>query len=203
MMKTAQLPQQLARRSSTKKFILIAGTMLALALVVFWPTVDEYLNATPAPFIAPTEEDHNIDQNSAKEIHIDGIDNSSQPYTLTASNGTLRAETNTVELTKPHLTLRLKSGAILSLNADSAILDRDKSKIKLIDNVTLTHSTGYTFSTSLAWLDLNNSLAYGHDPVDGYGPQGKVKSFKGFELIDKGEKIKFFGRPQILFENKG
>ena len=103
-----------------------------------------------------------------------------------------------LNLTTPHLTLFLKSGAIVVLKSDKAYFNQKDNLVELLDHVVLTHSTGYEFNTSQAWINLNNMESFGEKPIEGQGPAGHIQAPDGFKLWDNGDKIKFLGRSELI-----
>ncbi|AIK96481.1 LPS export ABC transporter periplasmic protein LptC [Candidatus Odyssella acanthamoebae] len=197
------------KRNKKLKRILPALTVLLILTIAFWPNIYKWLSPPPpAPKLVSTiaqnspEKPKDSIANEARDIYFDGVDKNNQPYTLTAKQGTEFKE-GTVELTMPTLTLKLNSGQTVVLRSDKAILYKEQQKIELIDHVVLTHTTGYEFTTEKAWLDMKTSTAFGHDPIAGTGPQGQLYAKGGFKLSDKGEKVSFIGRPELLIQKEG
>lgn len=200
------------KRPKKLKRILPVMAMLLILLIAFWPNLYKWLSPPPAaPIVVSTiaqnaqenpSKEKEFAMNEARDIHFDGVDKSNQPYTLIAKQGTEFQE-GTVELISPKLTIKLNSGEIVTLSSDKAILYKEQQKIELIDHVCLTHTTGYEFLTQRAWLDMESSAAFGHDPITGTGPQGQINAKGGFKLINKGEKVSFSGRPELLIHKEG
>ncbi|WP_010298578.1 LPS export ABC transporter periplasmic protein LptC [Candidatus Odyssella thessalonicensis] len=195
------------KRRSKLKYILPTLTLLLIVIIAYWPHIHRWISPPPPPKIVPNLPPVSLEKpkesvvNEAREIHFDGVDKSNQPYTLTAEQGTEFKE-GTIELINPKLQLRLNSGQSVALIADKAVFYKEQQKIELINHVKLTHTTGYEFITEKAWLDMTSSTAFGHEPISGKGPQGKIFAKKGFKLTDKGEKISFMGRPELLIEKE-
>ena len=101
-------------------------------------------------------------------------------------------------MVKPQLTLNLESGNIATLTATEGNYDKNKDLLMLKGEVVVTHSTGYQFITSLAWIDLTHSISYGNQPVQGEGPNGIINAKGGFQLSDKGDRVFFSGRPELI-----
>ncbi len=197
------------KRNRKLKRILPAITVLLILAIAFWPNIYKWLSPPPPPpkVVSTIAQDSLVKPkdsiaNEARDIYFDGIDKNNQTYTLTAKQGTESKE-GTVELTLPTLTLKLNSGQTVRLRSDKAILYKEQQKIELIGHVILTHTTGYEFTTEKAWLDMEMSTAFGHDPITGTGPQGQIYAKGGFKLTDKGEKVSFIGRPELLIQKEG
>jgi lipopolysaccharide export system protein LptC len=197
------------KRNKKLKRILPALTVLLILMIAFWPDIYKWLSppAVSTKVVSTIAQDSlekpkDTIANEARDIYFDGIDKNNQPYTLTAKQGTEFKE-GTVELTMPILTLKLNSGQTVVLRSDKAILYKEQQKIELITHVVLTHTTGYEFTTEKAWLDMKTSTAFGHDPITGIGPQGHLHAKGGFKLSDKGNKVSFIGRPELLIQKEG
>ncbi|WP_032112378.1 LPS export ABC transporter periplasmic protein LptC [Candidatus Paracaedibacter symbiosus] len=187
--------------------LLLVVASIALAIIVFWPNIRDYFETPQVPLISQETQAHKValsdaqTKSSAKYIRFHGADKSNQPYTLIADDG----DENTnglVLLTKPHLTLNLASGNTATLTAIDGVYDKNKELITLKGGVVVTHSNGYQFVTSLAWIDLTQSISYGDKPVHGEGPAGTINAQKGFRLSDNGDKFIFFGRPELILKSR-
>lgn len=189
------------RRRKLKRILPIAAVIL-IGIIVFWPTIHKLLTPPPPPKIVSTIAQETLEKpnqsitNEARNLHFDGVDKNNQPYTLTAKEGTEFKE-GTLELKKPELVIHLSSGQTVTLTANKAIFHKEQQKIELIDNVVLTHTTGFKFKTEKAWIDMTTSTAFGHDPITGTGPQGHIFAKGGFSLAKNGEKVSFIGRPEL------
>lgn len=175
--------------------------VLLISIMVFWPNVKTYFldKSNREDVLKTVQSKFNQKEgltNQAKNIHFDGVDTNNQPYVLIAKEG-VEYENNKSKLKYPHLTIHLNSGESVTLSATKSIFDRNTQILELTGNVVLTHSSGYHFSTEHAWANLADSSAYGHDPVTGTGPQGDIFAQTGFLLTEKGDKIKFMGRPEL------
>lgn len=191
-----------------KGFLLIAAS-LAFAVTVFWPSIKSYfktvslVGATASLLSTPSSKTKGVvaheTKNSAQDIRFFGTDKSNQPYLLIADKGH-ENQAGIVFLTKPQLTLTLQSKDIATLNATEGTYDKNKELITLTGDVVITHSAGYEFVTSLAWVDLIQSIAYGDQVVQGEGPNGTIHAKGGFQLLEKGDRIIFLGRPELILK---
>jgi hypothetical protein len=59
------------------------------------------------------------------------------------------------------------------------------------------HENGTRFVTDTAHADAAHNTAEGDDPVEGHGPSGDVKA-QGFRILDRGDKIIFTGKADML-----
>lgn len=184
------------------KRLLLTIASIAFAVIVFWPSLKDYFGQSSSDFISEDYKKSDVRQETkskAKDIRFYGADKSNQPYTLTADDG----DENTsgiVFLTKPQIILNLKSGNIATLTATDGDYNKSTDLVTLRGEVTVTHSLGYQFITTLAWIDLTQSVSYGDKPVHGDGPNGIIDSHGGFKLSDNGEKVIFLGRPELILK---
>ncbi len=204
------MKKTMKRRSSRLKRLFPLTAIFIIILVVFWPNIQAMIKPKPTPVptvvstIAKKHQDNPPTEeitNEARDLHFEGVDKNNQPYTLTATQGT-ETKDGMIELLTPKLVMKLNSGSTVTLSSDKALYNKTAEKIELIDSVHLVHSTGYDFTTKRAWLDMASSIAFGHDPIQGSGPQGQLYAKEGFSLADKGNKISLKGRPE-LFIQKG
>lgn len=176
-----------------------------ISIMFFWQNINNYFVSTPRPDEVLKTVQSKFNQkkgliNQAKNIHFDGVDANKQAYVLIAKEG-VEYENDKSKLRHPHLTIHLNSGETVTLSAKKSIYDRKTHLLEMIGNVTLTHSSGYHFTTARAWANLADSSAYGHDSITGTGPQGDIFAQTGFLLTEKGDKIKFMGRPELKIFN--
>lgn len=192
---------QLAKAINKYKYLkglLLTIASIAFAMIVFWPSIKDYFDQ-PSSIDYKKAVVRQETKTTAKDIRFYGADRSNQPYTLIADGGD-ESVSGIVFLTKPQLTLNLKSGNIATLTATEGDYDKNKDLVTLRGEVIVTHSLGYQFVTSLAWIDLTQSVSYGDKPVHGDGPNGFIDSQNGFRLSDNGEKVIFLGRPELILK---
>jgi lipopolysaccharide export system protein LptC len=165
-------------------------------LVALWPQLTDQqqrYSITPAK----------IASEAAKTLTMvngvySGIDDKRRPYTLTADSVKLsNSNLSIVALTAPKADLLMEDGSWVAVTAREGTYDRDKKILKLKGAVNLFHDAGYEFRTSAAVIDMMAGDAYGTDPVQGQGPFGNIKS-EGFVIRNRGEKIEFTGKADLL-----
>lgn len=185
-----------------KTFLLVFAS-IAFFVIIFWPSIKDYFKKVypsvipvSIPSTNPTSFESET-KNSAKDIRFFGTDKSNQPYLLIADSG-YENQSGIVFMAKPQLTLNLQSGNIATLTANKGDYDKNKELIKLVGEVVVTHSLGYQFVTSMAWIDLTQLQAYGDQYVHGEGPHGIIDAQGGFRLSDKEDRITFLGRPELV-----
>jgi len=165
-------------------------------LVALWPQLTDQqqrYSITPAK----------IASEAAKTLTMvngvySGIDDKRRPYTLTADSVKLsNSNLSIVALTAPKADLLMEDGSWVAVTAREGTYDRDKKILKLTGAVNLFHDSGYEFRTSAAVIDMMAGDAYGTDPVEGQGPFGNIKA-QGFVIRNRGEKIEFTGKADLL-----
>lgn len=187
---------------------LLLVASIAFAVIVFWPSVRSYFERPLAVAALSGTSDYKFVKTEkgvktvAKDIRFYGTDQSNRPYTLIANDGDENTN-GVVFLTRPRLTLSLASGNTATLTATNGVYDKNKEFITLKGEVIVSHSGGYQFTTSLAWIDLTQAAAYGDQSVRGEGIAGTINAKGGFHLSDKGDKFIFLGRPELILKTKG
>ena len=185
-----------SRFKKSLKFLLPIKAALLMISIFIWPSLKTWF---PAPAVHYTAQEVLGDaiENTASRPQFNGVDRQNQPYVLIADHMSQTTQGD-LRLTLPHLTLFLKSGETVTLKSNKAYFNQKDNLVHLIDNVVLTHSTSYEFMTAEAWINLNEMEAYGVHPIEGHGTTGHIQAPEGFKLWDKGDKIKFLGRSELI-----
>src|SRR5258708_40104161 len=102
-----------------------------------------------------------------------------------------------MSLDQPVGNVQSRAGAKMVISADSGVYQTQTQFLDMFGKVTVVHENGATIVTDAARLDVANSAADGHAPVEGHGPQGDL-SAQGFQLIDKGGIVIFTGQSNLL-----
>jgi lipopolysaccharide export system protein LptC len=182
-----------SRRVALMKLALPAIGVFLLLLVTIWPRVAPLFDRLR--FAA-------IDLREARELRMinpryAGTDRTGHPYVIVAAVGRqVPARDDLMSLDKVRADLKSHSGATIVVTADSAVYQTQTQFLDMFGNVTLVHQNGTTLVTQSARLDAANNAAEGHDPVEGHGPSGDIKS-QGFEVIDKGDIVNFTGKTDL------
>lgn len=123
----------------------------------------------------------------------EGTDKKGQRFKVTG----LRAIQQSADLTvieKPEGQLLTNSQSWISLSADRADYEQGKNHLLLTGNVSLLHDQGYTFVTERAWINTATMVIQGDQEISGAGPMGTLLA-TGFQILDNGNRILFFGGP--------
>lgn len=137
---------------------------------------------------------NNIPNLVVDNLHMTGLDQKSQPYSLDAVKAfKVATAKNMVDLEKPQGEVSLKSGAWLSGKADFGRFDQVNKKLWLGGNVQVFHDSGYEMTTSEAQLNLKENTAFGEKPVLIQGAFGEIQG-QGFNVLEKGNVIVITGK---------
>ncbi|HWB51673.1 MAG TPA: LPS export ABC transporter periplasmic protein LptC [Stellaceae bacterium] len=186
-----------SRRVALLKVALPALGTALLLLVVVWPRVAPLFERFR--FAA-------IDLREARELRMispryAGTDRNGRPYVITAAVGRQVPQRDDVmALDQPVANLRSHSGAKIVISADSGVYQTQTQFLDAFGSVTLSQEDGSTFKTSSARLDVANSAAEGHAPIEGHGPRGDVTG-EGFRIIDKGDIVIFTGHSTAFLKS--
>jgi lipopolysaccharide export system protein LptC len=179
--------------------------LLAIVLfgsIIIWPQIARWLEEDNLPNLAQQLTKQPTYQNTASDVTYTGVDKKNRPFVLDG-NQAIEFAPDQVEVESPKLTLDLSDNKKSTLSANKAFVDKEKKLIHLVGDVTLTHTDGYEFKTSEAWLDLASYSAYGDKPVTGNGPTGKIQASKGFRIKKDQKSLEFFGRPELILRSTG
>ena len=178
------------------KYALPSIALASLLVMVGWTQVQQWISPKK-PTLAQTTT-LSRKNNTATRPEYKNTDEKNQLYTITADHG-VESSAEIIDLTHPQMMMNLKSGEVVTLSSSSGKLDKTTNKMHLVGNVTLTHSQGYALETAQAWIDCNQGSAYGDNPIWGNGPAGTINA-KGFRLEERGTKVSFIGRAQLLLK---
>jgi len=185
-----------SRRVAMMRMALPAIGIVLLLLVAIWPRVAPLFDRLR--FAA-------IDLKEARELRMMnpryvGSDRSGHPFIITAAIGRqVPGRDDVMSLDKPRADLQSHNGKTVVVTADSGVYQSNTQFLDLFGHVTLTHENGTQIVTDSARLDSVNNAAEGHDPVEGHGPSGDIKS-QGFQVIDKGDIVIFTGTADLLLK---
>jgi lipopolysaccharide export system protein LptC len=181
------------------KFTLPGVALVALLVLIGWPQVQKRLYAQK-PTLAQTTLVPKTN-NTATRPEYKSTDAKDQPYTITADHG-VETSLYEIDLTKPKMEMKLKSGGVVTLTSNSGKLNKATNQMHLTGNVILTHSEGYYLETAQAWINCNQGSAHGNTPIWGNGPAGSIEA-KGFHLAEQGTKVSFIGGTRLLLNSSG
>ncbi|MEQ9328664.1 MAG: LPS export ABC transporter periplasmic protein LptC [Rhodospirillales bacterium] len=127
-----------------------------------------------------------------------GSDEEDRPFSITADLITqFGINGERVDLEAPKADITLDDGTWLVLTANSGRYTEKDRVLDLEGAVNLYHDSGYEIRTPKAIIDLQRGEASSQDPVAGQGPFGTLKA-EGFRLLDKGKRIIFTGKSEIV-----
>lgn len=186
------------RRVALLKRILPAVGATLLLLIALWPRLaplwERMRLALPA-----------IDLRAARELKMmhpryAGIDRQGRPFVVTAVSGRqLPDRQDLMSLQAPRAEIKTHSGAKVVITANTGIYQSQTQLVDLFGEVTMVHQNGTRFLTQSARVNAAANTAQGNAPVEGHGPSGDIKA-QGFRILDKGDRILFTGRSDVLLK---
>lgn len=188
---------------SLMKFTLPVVAVVLVGLIVFWQQLVPNAKLLSADI-------SDISADMAKNLvmvgpRYDGIDQSGQPYSVTATVAR-QADGNedVLLLLKPTADLTLSDGAWAALSAEKGRYNRKSEHIFLAENVNFFHDRGFELRTSEAEIDFVKNVATSDKPVEGQGPSGYIEA-EGFVFQQAGGILLFTGKSHltVLPEPKG
>jgi lipopolysaccharide export system protein LptC len=181
---------------SLLKLLLPSIAAVLIILVAIWPQIQPRTAALPLAAISISQEElESLAMINARYI---GLDNGSQPYTVTADIATqVGPKSDLIQLQSPTADITLENGTWIALTAESGDYRQKEQTIELEGDVNLFHDAGYEFHSESAFIDLADGSAFGFEPVTGQGPFGAVSSI-GFQVLDQGERIVFTGPARLV-----
>lgn len=177
------------------KVVLPSVALVLLALIVAWPQ----LTAEDGRFsigFAKIGADQ-VQSLSMVNARYFGVDENNRPFTVTADQATEEDQAaGIIVLELPKADFTTKSGANVYIEARQGFYHQKEQLLELVGEVALFHDTGYELHTEEAEIDLARSTARGFKPVDGKGPQGKLKG-QGFEIHEGGKQVVVTGSSSL------
>ena len=129
-------------------------------------------------------------------------DKKNRPFTLTALSAKRKSQSdNSYTLELPSGKIINRTGEFLNLDSRKGVFDQKNEKIHLFENVVLKNQDGYTFKTESIFINLLSDKIYGNNNISGSGQKGNIVS-QGFEIVNSGNKIRFFGKTKLVIKNK-
>ncbi|OSQ50121.1 LPS export ABC transporter periplasmic protein LptC [Thalassospira alkalitolerans] len=191
------------RRSIVTMLKLILPLIAAalMALVVLWPQIEQVQESGFRLGFSATPDDlmENVAMSNPRFF---GVDSNRQPFTVTAMEAVEEPENDErpahMHLDTPQADITLEDGTWIALTADEGFYTETDGLLDLVGTVNLYHDQGFEIHTQQAEIEMDLGNAKGHEPVDGQGPFGTIKSDTGFELEDKGAVIRFLGNARLV-----
>ncbi|MGK9167348.1 LPS export ABC transporter periplasmic protein LptC [Inquilinus limosus] len=192
--RAGSLSRSYSRMVGVLKYALPAIGLVIVALIVLWPELQhtqvDISDGTPRPAAAAGE---------IQNPRYSGIDEAARPYTVWATLAK-QVQDEVFDLNRPKGEMKLPSGLVLNLDAQTGKLDRGAKSVHLSGNVTLRRSDGTTMVTDAADIDLADKGARSSTPVTAEGPFGTL-SAGGFKVEQQGDVIIFTGPTKLLLKS--
>ncbi|MQA66711.1 MAG: LPS export ABC transporter periplasmic protein LptC [Alphaproteobacteria bacterium] len=182
------------------KVLLPTVAVSLVALVIVWSMVRNSESGFSLSLsLFRTEDARKLNMVNARYA---GMSKNRRPYLVTASTALLdNPRADTIHLTDPKGDVTLKSGVWVALTAPKGDYHQQKQILDLRDGVNLFHDSGLQFDTPTATINLQDSSAFGHDPVTGHGPASEITS-NGFRVLDEGNRVIFTGKSHLTLYPK-
>ncbi|WP_026872403.1 LPS export ABC transporter periplasmic protein LptC [Inquilinus limosus] len=191
--RAGSISRSYSRMVGVLKYALPAIGLVIVALIVLWPELQhtqvDISDGAPRPAAAAGE---------IQNPRYSGVDEAARPYTVWATLAK-QVQDEVFDLNRPKGEMKLPSGMVLNLDAQTGKLDRGAKSVHLSGNVTLRRSDGTTMVTDAADIDLADKGARSSMPVTAEGPFGTL-SAGGFKVEQQGDVIIFTGPTKLLLK---
>jgi lipopolysaccharide export system protein LptC len=181
------------------KRLLPGLALLMLALVAFWPRLQEdfeRLKTIPLPRLDPR------DARDLRMVNVryTGLDRQNRPFVITADVARQSPDVDQLmSLEGPKGDLTTTSGTWIELTADTGLYQPETQVLQLFGDVHLYQDKGDEFETDTAHIDMKESNAEGRDRTVGHGPFGHVEA-EGFRILNHGDTIVFTGHTHLVLD---
>lgn len=177
------------------KVLLPTVALSLVALVIIWAQVHNNDAGFRVGFSLVSPEDaHKLTMMNARYA---GTSRDNQPYLVTARQAEQEAPgADLIRLSEPKGDITMKSGAWVALTAPAGDYHQESEILDLSGGVNLFHDSGMEFNSPTARINLRDSTAIGHDPVEGHGPAAEIRS-QGFHVLDEGGRVIFTGKAHL------
>lgn len=185
-----------ARYVGILKILLPSIAVGLILLLVVWSqlNLDDKRFRLGLTDLAPEE----VDSVNVVNARYEGIDKQDRPFTVTAKHAVqVDKDSDVIDLTEPRADITLGSGAWVAVSADTGRFVRNDDLLDLRGSVSLFHDRGFEFHAETVRINLKDSSAVSHDPVDGQGPDGHVTG-QGIEVSENGDRILVLGRAKLV-----
>lgn len=187
-----------ARYSRFVRFMKVALPALAallLGLIVIWPRLTLEDKRFQVGFARLSTKE--VETLAMKNARYYGLDESNRPYAVTSDSAVQEpGNSDLIHLDAPKADFTSNSGANILVDGAKGLYRQSSKTLELSGGVNLFHDAGYELHTASATIDLARNSARGVEPVNGFGPQGAIRS-AGFELSGKGQAIIFTGKAHL------
>lgn len=165
--------------SGYTRFVASAKLLLGILVIVltcailFYPVIKKnsdvriaFTSVTKADKPPPTQ---------MVNANFHGFDDNNQPYNVTAKTA-LQIDEDTVVLDKVNGDITLNSGTWLTVSANKGNLKIQERLLDLSGSVEMFNDEGYELRTELVNINIGKKIAVSHQPVNGQGPLGLLRS---------------------------
>ncbi|HVY13372.1 MAG TPA: LPS export ABC transporter periplasmic protein LptC [Alphaproteobacteria bacterium] len=182
-------PQRLLRHTrfvSGMKLVLPSLAAGIVLVLMIWPS------SVHPP--APPRKTTALDSTMQAPVYS-SRDEKGQPFRVQADQAKQNPTApGLTDLANPTGAIELQGGGNVQGQAQGAQYDQKEGKLSINGNLTLRHSSGATFQTQKAVVDMNERSASGNAPVKVTGGFGEVNA-NGFQLLNEGKTVIFTGHP--------
>jgi lipopolysaccharide export system protein LptC len=198
----ARRRRRFAARSRHSRYVTVLKILLPsiavglILLLVVWSqmSLDEKRFRIGLTDLAPEE----VNALNVVNARYEGIDKKDRPFTVTASRAVqVDDDSEIIDLTDPRADITLTDGAWIAVSASTGRFVRKDDKLDLRGSVSLFHDEGFEFHAETVSINLEESTAVSHDPVEGQGPDGHVTA-QGMEVQQGGDRILLTGRSKLV-----
>ncbi len=177
------------------KVLLPSMAALLLGLVVVWPKLafdDKRFQIGFAKLSSKA-----VESLAMQNARYFGLDESNRPFAVTSEQAVQEpGNSDLIHLQAPKADFTSTSGANIVVDGATGLYHQAAKTLDLSGGVNLFHDSGYELHTPTATIDLAHNSALGTDPVEGFGPQGRIESM-GFALAGMGKEIIFTGKAHL------
>lgn len=174
------------------RWLLVFGAVALAVTMVLWPSFTGRNSDSSA---LPVEISGEIKDGRPTMLNARFLaaDDGGQPYTITADLAWQeQGAADIIFMETLEGDILLQSGTWMSISADRGVFDQAEQLLILESHVDLFSDAGYELHTDHAEIDLASATAHGDMQVAGQGPTGLLTA-GGFEIMDKGDRIRFTG----------
>lgn len=197
---TRELQHHHQRRSKNIIFLrkfLCVSLVIMVATLLTWPHIEEFLNYTSSG------ESESLKKFSLhNKIHQPSMysyDKDQRPFNINADSAE-HITSEELNLEKPFSKHLLQSGVKVEINGQKGHFHQKTKLLNYKENVKLTTSSGYEFTTSSALVDTNNKKVSGSETIVGKGPSGDIIA-DGFIIENGGDTIHFTGKSTLTLNS--
>jgi LPS export ABC transporter protein LptC len=129
-----------------------------------------------------------------------GLDKKQKPYKISAQKATRFTKSeNIFNLEKPNGEIETNSEKFY-IYGNTGVFDNDDQTLLINGDVEFTNKNSIKFETSVAKFDFKKQILMGNESVIGRKNDSIIKS-EGFKIINKENKVIFFGKSYLTLNN--